>query len=207
VILIGLTGGIGAGKSTVAKLLADRGALIVDADAITREQQRAGQPVLAAIVERFGPEILDSSGELDRAGLAAIVFHDEESLRALNAIVHPAVRAEMAHRIEAARGTDRVVVLDVALLAEHPRPDLAAVVVVDVPTEVAVERLVRQRGMSETDARARIANQLDREARLARADRVIDNAGDRHALERQVDEAWTWMRTLPPVEEAANSAG
>jgi dephospho-CoA kinase len=202
VILVGLTGGIGSGKSTVSALLAQRGAVVVDADAITREVQRAGEPVLTAIAERFGPGVLTPSGELDRAGLAAIVFKDPEELVALNAIVHPAVGAEMARRIEAERGSDHVVVLDVPLLAENPRRDLAAMVVVDAPVDVAVERLVRQRGMDERDARARVSRQIDRTERLARADRVIDNSGDRKALERQVDEVWAWLQSLPQTEAA-----
>jgi dephospho-CoA kinase len=197
VILVGLTGGIGSGKSTVSALLAERGAVIVDADVITRELQRPGQPVLEAIVERFGQGVLLPDGELDRPALAAIVFSDPDALKALNAIVHPAVGAEIARRIEAARGTDAVVVLDIPLLAENPRKGLAATVVVDTPVDVAVERLVRFRGMDEADARARIARQASREERAAGADRIVDNTGDLGALEAQVDDLWAWLRTLP----------
>jgi dephospho-CoA kinase len=197
VILVGLTGGIGSGKSTVSALLAERGAVILDADAIARDLQRAGQPVLAAIVERFGDEMLTAEGELDRAGLAKLVFADPDALADLNALVHPAVGAELLRRIEAARGTDAVVVLDSPLLAAHPREGMAATIVVDVPVERAVSRLVEQRGMAEADARARIANQISREERLATADRVIDNSGDRAALEAQVDDLWQWLQTLP----------
>jgi dephospho-CoA kinase len=197
VILVGLTGGIGSGKSTVSALLAERGAVILDADAIARELQRAGQPVLAAIVERFGDEMLTAEGELDRARLAKLVFADRDALADLNALVHPAVGAELLRRIEAARGTDAVVVLDSPLLAAHPREGMAATIVVDVPVERAVSRLVEQRGMAEADARARIANQVSREERLATADRVIDNSGDRAALEAQVDDLWQWLQTLP----------
>ncbi len=198
VILVGLTGGIGSGKSTVSGLLAARGAVVIDADAITRQLQEPGQPVLAAIVERFGPAILDAEGRLDRPGLAAIVFPDPRALKDLNGIVHPAVGAETARRIAAEQDTDHLVVLDVPLLVETGRSGLAAVVVVDVPTDVAIERLVQQRGMSEADARARIAAQASREDRLAKADIVIDNSGDREALEAQVDEVWTRLRALPP---------
>jgi dephospho-CoA kinase len=201
VILVGLTGGIGSGKSTVSALLAARGAVIVDADAITRELQRSGQPVLAAIVERFGQGVLLADGELDRAALAAIVFSDPDALADLNAIVHPAVGAEIASRIEAATGTDAVVVLDIPLLAENPRKGLAATVVVDTPVDVAVDRLVQLRGMDEADARARIARQATREARAAGADRILDNSGDLDALEAQVDDLWTWLRTLPPAAQ------
>jgi dephospho-CoA kinase len=197
VILVGLTGGIGSGKSTVSALLAERGAVIVDADVITRELQRPGQPVLAAIVERFGQNVLLPDGELDRPALAAVVFSDPDALKDLNAMVHPAVGAEIARRIEAARGTDAVVVLDIPLLAENPRKGLAATVVVDTPVDVAVERLVRFRGMDEADARARIARQASREERAAGADRIVDNTGDLGALEAQVDDLWAWLRTLP----------
>jgi len=197
VILVGLTGGIGSGKSTVSALLAERGAVILDADAVARELQRAGQPVLAAMIERFGDEMLTEEGELDRPRLAALVFADPAALADLNALVHPAVGVELVRRIEAARGTDAVVVLDSPLLAEHPRDGMAATIVVDVPIETAVERLVHQRGMTEADARARIARQISRDERLATADRVIDNSGDRAALEAQVDDLWAWLHTLP----------
>jgi dephospho-CoA kinase len=197
VILVGLTGGIGSGKSTVSALLAERGAVILDADAVARELQRAGQPVLAAVIERFGDEMLTEDGELDRPHLAALVFADPAALADLNALVHPAVGVELVRRIEAARGTDAVVVLDSPLLAAHPRDGMAATIVVDVPIETAVERLVHQRGMTEADAQSRIARQIGREERLATADRVIDNSGDRAALEAQVDELWAWLHTLP----------
>jgi dephospho-CoA kinase len=201
VILVGLTGGIGAGKSSVSELLARKGAVIIDADAITRELQQPGQPVLAAIVERFGEGVLLPDGSLDRAGLAAVVFADPDALQDLNGIVHPAVGVEISRRIEVERGTDHVVVLDVPLLVETGRSGLAAVVVVDAPVEVAIDRLVRFRGMEADDARARIARQASREQRLARADRVIDNAGDRRGLEVQVDEVWAWLITLPPAPD------
>ena len=196
-ILVGLTGGIGSGKSTVSSLLARNGAVVIDADAITRQLQEPGQPVLVAIVERFGAGVLDSDGRLDRPALAAIVFNDPEALKALNEIVHPAVGAETARRIAAEQDTDHVVVLDVPLLVETGRRGLAAVIVVDVPTDVAVERLVSQRGMSESDARARVAVQASREARLAKADIVIDNSGARDALEPRVAEVWKQITALP----------
>jgi dephospho-CoA kinase len=197
VIVVGLTGGIGSGKSTVSALLAERGAVVVDADAITRQLQAPGQPVLAAIVERFGPEIVFSDGSLDRAALAAIVFGDSAALKELTSIVHPAVGTEITRRLEDERSGDRVVVLDVPLLVESGRYRVAGLVVVDIDPDVAVERLVCFRGMSEADARARMANQVSRADRLAKADWVIDNSGDLAALEDQVDAAWTWIQTLP----------
>ncbi|MBK9181321.1 MAG: dephospho-CoA kinase [Acidimicrobiales bacterium] len=195
--LVGLTGGIGAGKSTVSALLAERGAVIVDADAITRQLQAPGEPVFAAIVERFGTGVVAPDGLLDRPALAAIVFSDPAALADLNAIVHPAVGAEIARRIEAERVTDHVVVLDIPLLVESGRSGMAGVIVVDVAPEVAVARLVGQRGFDEADARARIANQASREERVARADVVIDNSGDRDELARRVDEVWAWIQRLP----------
>ena len=198
-IVVGLTGGIGSGKSTVSALLAERGAVVIDADAITRQLQAPGQPVLAAIVERFGPEIVLPDGTLDRAALAAIVFGDSAALKELTSIVHPAVGAEITRRLEAERSGDRVVVLDIPLLVESGRYRVSGLLVVDVDPDVAVERLVRFRGMSEADARARMANQVSRADRLAKADWVIDNSRDLAALVDQVDAAWTWIQTLPPL--------
>jgi dephospho-CoA kinase len=203
-ILVGLTGGIGSGKSTVSTLLAERGAIVIDADRITRELQAPGSPVLAEIADAFGPTVIDSKGELDRPALAALVFGDPDALARLNKIVHPAVGREMAARLEAQRETDNVVVLDIPLLVENPREGLCGTVVVDLPVEIAVERLVTHRNMDRADAEARIARQATREARVAIADRIIDNSGDLASLETQVDEAWQWMRSLPP---AAADAG
>ncbi|MEZ5142130.1 MAG: dephospho-CoA kinase [Acidimicrobiales bacterium] len=195
-LVIGLTGGIGSGKSTVSAALAARGAVVVDADAITRELQEPGQPVLGAMVERFGPAILRADGALDRQAVADIVFGDPEALADLNAIVHPAVGEEIARRLAAESATDHVVVLDVPLLVESGRDDMAGTIVVDVDPEVAVARLVTQRGFREDDARARIARQAGREDRLAKADFVIDNGGDRAALAAQVDRCWEWIEGL-----------
>lgn len=189
-LLIGLTGGIGSGKSTVSAMLAARGAVVIDADAITRELQQPGTPVFQAMVDRFGPGIVAHDGTLDRQAVADLVFHDAEALADLNAIVHPAVGAEIARRMEGAAGTDRIVVLDVPLLVESGRDDLAAVVVVDVDPEVALARLVEQRGMRPDDARARMARQASREERLARADEVLDNSGSLDDLRAQVDALW-----------------
>lgn len=198
-ILLGLTGGIGSGKSTVSSLLSARGAVIIDADAITRELQAPGAPLLAELAARFGDSIIAGDGSLDRAALASVAFSDPEALKALNAIVHPAVAREMDRRLAAERDTDNVVVLDIPLLAENPRKGLSGVVVVDVPVDVAVGRLVEQRGMSEDDARARIAKQATRDERAKIADRIIDNSGSLADLERQVDDLWSWALSLPPA--------
>lgn len=196
-LLIGLTGGIGSGKSTVSSLLAANGAVILDADAITRSLQVPGTAVFDAMVERFGPGIIAEDGSLDRAAVAAIVFADEQAKRDLEGIVHPAVGAEMLTRLQALADVDTVVIYDVPLLVESGRKGYAAVIVVDIDPELAVARLVEHRGMAEADARARIANQAAREERLAVADLVIDNSGTRAQLQKQVDEAWAWIRTLP----------
>jgi len=202
-ILIALTGGIGSGKSVVAERLAGRGAVIIDADAIVHELQRPGAPLLDRLAERFGADIILSDGSLDRPALAAIAFHDAAALADLNGIVHPAVRAEIARRITAEQGTDHVVVLDTPLLTVTEGHEFAAVVVVDTPIEVAVRRLVERRGMNEADARARIAKQITRAQRLAKADRVIDNGGELAKLDGQLDEVWVWLRGLPSTNDGS----
>jgi dephospho-CoA kinase len=198
-LLVALTGGIGSGKSTVSQRLADRGAVIIDADAIVRELQQAGSPLLVRLAERFGADIIRDDGELDRPALAAIAFRDDEALADLNKIVHPEVRAEIARRVAAEADTDKVVVVDTPLFEVTSDVEFAAVVVVDVPPEVAVERLVGQRGLTEADAWARIAKQISREDRRATADRVIDNSGDLAALDAQVDELWEWLASRDPA--------
>lgn len=196
-LVVGLTGGIGSGKSTVSALLAAKGAVIVDADAVVRDQQRPGTAVFEAMVGRFGPRIVGVDGALDRAVVADIVFDDPEALADLNAIVHPAVGAAIARRMEELSTTDAVVVLDVPLLVETARGyPLAGLIVVDVDPEIAVERLVMQRGMPEEDARARMSRQASRAERRARADVVIDNRGTLDDLARQVDAAWDWIEGL-----------
>jgi len=192
-LLIGLTGGIGSGKSTVSALLAERGAVIIDADAIVHELQAPGEPVLAAMVERFGSEILDSTGALRRQAVADIVFNDPDALADLGAIVHPAVHAEIERRLQAEADGNRVVVLDVPLLVESGRSDMGGLLVVDIDPELAIARLVEHRNFSEADARARVARQASRAERVARADIVLDNAGSLDALVPQVDAAWQWI--------------
>jgi dephospho-CoA kinase len=185
---VGLSGGIGSGKSTVARALARRGALVVDADAIAREVVEPWQPGLAAIVERFGPEILDADGRLDRPRLAALVFDDVAARADLNAIVHPLVAAETARRLAAAP-PDAVVVLDVPLLVEAARSGYDVVVIVEAPAAVRLERLVG-RGMAEADARRRMAAQASDAERRKVADVVLDNSGSEEHLEAQIESLW-----------------
>lgn len=175
-------------------MLAERGAVIVDADQIARDLQAPGSPMLAAMADRFGSHILQGDGSLDRAAVASLVFGDGDeqrtALHALNAITHPAIRAEIQAQIDVHRGCDHIVVLDFPLLGENPRDDLAATVVVDIAPELAIERLVRFRNMSKIDARNRIASQISREQRLAAATHVIDNNADRVHLAAEVDAVW-----------------
>lgn len=197
-LLVGLTGGIGAGKSTVSLGLAKRGAVVVDADAIVRELQQPGTQVFKEMEERFGPGILDESGQLDRAAVADLVFTDATALADLGAIVHPRVHEEIARRIEEQSTTDSVVILDVPLLVESGWEDLRGTIVVDLDPEVAISRLIEFRGFSEQDARNRIAKQASRSDRLARADFVIDNHGQPHELDDQIALAWQWIQSLAP---------
>ena len=196
---MGLTGGIGSGKSTVSALLADLGAVIVDADQVVREVQRPGSPVLTQMAVRFGPQVIADDGSLDRAAVATIVFSDADALKDLNKIVHPAVGAEMNRQVMAEIATDHVVVMDIPLLTENPREGLQAIIVVDVDSEVQVERLVAGRGFSEDDARARIAKQATREQRLAIATHVIDNSGNLEELAPQVGALWSALASLPQL--------
>jgi dephospho-CoA kinase len=195
-LVVGLTGGIGSGKSTVSKLLAQRGAVIVDADVAARRVVEPGGPAYGGVVERFGSGILAPDGTIDRPALAAIVFNDAQALSDLNDLTHPAVGVLINEQLAAEAETDHVVILDVPLLVESGRTGTAGVIVVDCPPEVAVERLVRQRGMDEADARRRVAAQVAREHRLAHADFVIDNSGSRRELEQQIDAAWAWIEGL-----------
>lgn len=197
--LVGLTGGIGAGKSTVSAALAARGAVIVDADQVARDVQSPGSPVLARMAERFGATVIAADGTLDRAAVAAIVFSDPDALAALNAIVHPAIGAEMNRRVLEQADTDRLVVMDIPLLTENPREGLQGIIVVDVPVDIQVARLVGGRGFSEDDARARIARQATREQRLASASIVVDNSGSVDELAPQVDRVWSWAESLPQL--------
>lgn len=192
----GLTGGIGSGKSSVSERLVARGAGLVDADATVKQLQQPGAPVFEAMVAHFGPEIVASTGELDRPAIAAIVFSDEEQLKALNKIVHPAVRTSMKEQRDALAETHQVVILDIPLLVEGSSDygDLAGIIVVDLPVDTAVDRLKEYRGFSEDDARARIASQVSREERKEKADFVVDNSGSVEDLDAQVDQCWDWIQ-------------
>jgi dephospho-CoA kinase len=206
-LVIGLTGGIGAGKSTVAGLLVERGAALVDTDLIARQVVEPGGLAFDAVVARFGPGILQPDGRIDRAALAAIVFNDSQALKDLNGITHPAVGKVMAGQVAVHAGTDDVVILDIPLLAERGREafGVAGVIVVDTPVDVAVARLVEHRGFTEADARARVAAQVTREERLAIADVVVDNSGDLAHLRAEIDKAWAWIEDNRHATETATS--
>jgi dephospho-CoA kinase len=202
--LIGLTGAIGSGKSSVSALFARKGAIIIDGDGIAKQLQQKGSPTLQKLVDGFGDILLDS-GELDRAKVANLVFSDAGMLKRLNAIMHPAIGLEILRQIELNIATDNVVVLDMPLLVENPRDGMSGLVVVDVDPEVAISRLVQFRNMNEEDARRRMASQASREERLKAADRVIDNSGSPDALNSQVDEVWDWFATLPNAQQGAGA--
>lgn len=198
VTVVGLTGSIGSGKSTVAGLLAERGATMLDADEVVRDLQRPGQPVYEATVARFGQAVVSGGGELDRAALGSLVFADPAALADLEALTHPAVHDVMAQRAAAAAASSEAVVLVVPLLLEVGYYDVAGVIVVDTPVDTVMRRLAEQRGMDEGEVRARLARQLSREERLARADVVIDNSGPPEDLVPQVDRAWSWILAGAP---------
>jgi dephospho-CoA kinase len=196
--IVGLTGGIGSGKSTVTAGLRDRGAAVADADRVAREVVEPGQPAHAELVRRFGDGVLRPDGSLDRAALASVVFADDDARADLNAITHPRIGARMVQLVaDAVEAEAPVVVLDIPLLAPATVSayGLEAVIVVDTPEDTAVARLVEQRGFTEADARARVASQMGREERrrlveLVPRGWVVDNGGDRAALEPELDRIW-----------------
>ena len=197
--IVALTGGIASGKSTIAGRLAEHGAVVVDADQLVREVQQPGSPVLTAIVAEFGDRMLRTDGSLDRAALGTRVFGDPEAVRRLNAIVHPAVRAESARRFAAAFAADRdaVVVYDVPLLVEARADDpWDLIVVAHAPAELRRRRLVELRAMTDAEAQARIASQVSDEERLRIADVVIDTTDTLDETLRQVDELWAALPEL-----------
>ncbi|GAA4472959.1 hypothetical protein GCM10023190_04250 [Enteractinococcus fodinae] len=195
---LALTGGIGSGKSTVAQFFAERGATIIDADAISRDLMEPGQRVLAEVIETFGDHLLDDAGRLDRQALAEVVFSDDEAREQLNAIVHPAVRAEATRQREAAAAADpedAVIIQDIPLLVETGQADTYdGVIVIYTDHDTRLQRLVETRGMSLADAKARIAAQATDEQRKAVADWVIDNSGSLEDTEAQVDAVWRQLR-------------
>lgn len=203
---VGLTGGIGTGKSTVAAMLAERCAAVVDADEIAREVVAPGGPAYDAVVMRFGEEVLGPDGSLDRAALAALVFDDASALANLNAITHPAIGVVMLERLQSLDRTSEgenasppliaVAVIPLLRPAHVEVLSLAAVVVVDSPTEVAIRRLVEERGMDEGDARARAAAQPSREERLVLADYVVENGSTPENLATEVEALWRWLTDL-----------
>jgi dephospho-CoA kinase len=193
VLRVGLTGGIGSGKSTVGALLAEHGALVIDSDALAREVVAAGSTGLAAVVDAFGPEVLTATGELDRAAMGRRVFADPAARTRLEAVIHPLVRRRAAE-IEATAPTDAVVVHDIPLLVETRQAgDFDVVVVVDAPVEIQIDRLTRERGMTAEEARSRIDAQASREERLAAADHVVANDATRVQLSQAVDRLWTQL--------------
>jgi dephospho-CoA kinase len=199
VLLIALTGGIGAGKSSASGLLVERGAVLIDADAVAKDLQRAGGKAFGHMVEMFGEGAVGADGELDRLAIAKVVFNDKEQLGKLNALMFPMIGAEIVARIDANRETDNVVLLDIPLLGMGTGNNYNAskMIVVDCPVDVALDRLVNgPRTMKREDAQARMAAQITREERLALADFVIDNSGTPADLELAVDECWKWILAI-----------
>ncbi len=197
VIVVALTGGIGAGKSSASSRLEARGAVLVDADRVAKDLQRAGEPGFVAMVEKFGDSIVGPDGELDRPGIAAMVFADKEKLTELNMIMFPLIGQSISERILANAETDNIVLLDIPLLgASGNNYEVKGTIVVDCPVEVALDRLVNSRGMNADDAAKRIAAQITREERLELADFVIDNSGSEDDLELAVNACWEWIKTL-----------
>ncbi len=210
-LAVGLTGGIGSGKSAVADLLVERGAVLIDADQVARDVVAPGGPAYQPLIDRFGQGIVATDGTIDRQALANVAFADEESRLALNAITHPAIGIRMIEMRDALADTDHIVVLAIPLLTALHRETvkLHKVVVVDTPTDIALERLLAHRGFDQADAEARIRAQISRDERCKEADYVLDNSGDRPALEREVAKLWDWLlaaqKDLPPdtTEEAS----
>jgi len=194
-LAVGLTGGIGSGKSAVADLLVERGAVLIDADQVAREVVAPGGPAYQPLIDRFGPAIVAPDGTIDRQALAAVAFVDDESRLALNAITHPAIGIAMIEARDALADTDDIVILAIPLLTAVHRDTvrLHKVVVVDCPTDIALERLLSQRGFDRADAEARIRAQISRAERIKEADYVLDNSGDWAALGTEVAELWAWL--------------
>lgn len=208
-LTVGLTGGIGSGKSTVASLLESKGAILIDADAIAREVVEPDGAAYGPVVERFGNEIVSPDGSIDRKALASIVFNDEEALADLNAITHPIIGRTMNDRRAAAKDSGGIVVLDIPLLrtAHRDQFDFDVVVVVDTPVSVAIARLVEHRGFERSDAEARVAAQMSVEERRLLADVLLDNSSDLEHLETQVEQLWSDLRARQVSEEGGTEPG
>jgi dephospho-CoA kinase len=200
-LAVGLTGGIGSGKSAVADLLVERGVVLIDADQVARDVVAPGGPAYQPLIDKFGTGIVAPDGTIDRPALAAVAFADEASRLELNAITHPAIGIAMIQARDALAETDKIVVLAIPLLTALHRETvkLHKVVVVDCPTDIALERLLSQRGFDRTDAEARIRSQISREERVKEADYVLDNSGDRATLEGEVAKLWDWLTTPEPA--------
>jgi dephospho-CoA kinase len=209
VLAVGLTGGMGSGKSTAARLLVDRGAVLIDADAIARQVVEPGRPAHRALVDRFGPGILAPEGTIDRPALAKVAFGDPAALRDLNSITHPAIAQVMTEQRAALEETDSVVILDIPLMTPGQREllSLDVVVVVDCDPEVALARVVSDRGLDPDDVRARMAAQPSREDRLDGADLVVDNNGDRRSLNGEVERVWASLRQRAAAKAAGRAGG
>ena len=197
---IGLTGGIGSGKSTAAAAFVEQGAVLIDADQIVRDLQKPGEKVFEEMLSKWGPDILTSEGELDRQLVANIVFSNPEELAALNTIVHPAVREEMTNRRQAFVETDNTVILEIPLLVESGYRNFDAIVVVDVDTDTAVKRLVKYRSFDEEDARNRLERQVSRESRTEIADYVIDNNNSMSEFNSEILKCWEWIKSIERPE-------
>src|SRR6202044_2906004 len=199
-LAVGLTGGIGSGKSAVADLLVERGAVLIDADQVARDVVTPGGPAYQPLIDRFGRGIVADDGTIDRPALAAVAFADDAARADLNGITHPAIGIAMIQARDALEDTDKIVVLAIPLLTAVHRDTvkLNAVVVVDCPTDIALERLLSQRRMDRADAEARIRAQISREERVKEADFVVDNSGDRTALEAEVGRLWEWLNADRP---------
>ncbi|HWE65734.1 MAG TPA: dephospho-CoA kinase [Acidimicrobiales bacterium] len=199
-LAVGLTGGIGSGKSAVADLLVERGAVLIDADQVARDVVAPGGPAYQPLIDRFGSAIVAPDGTIDRPALAAVAFADEATRLELNAITHPAIGLAMIAARDAQADSDHIVVLAIPLLTAMHRDTvkLHKVVVVDCPPEVALERLLTQRGFDRADAEARMRSQISREERVKEADYVLDNSGDRVALQAEVDRLWAWLVAQQP---------
>jgi dephospho-CoA kinase len=207
-LAVGLTGGIGSGKSAVADLLVARGAVLIDADQVARDVVAPGGPAYQPLIDKFGPGIIAADGTIDRPALAALAFADEARRLELNAITHPAIGIAMIEARDAHEGTDDIVVLAIPLLKALHRETvrLDDVVVVDCPTDVALHRLLGQRGFDRADAEARIRSQISREERRKDADFVLDNSGDRAALEAKVAGLWEWLQAEAARKKAGSGA-